>query len=130
VPKLCVYGGSREIFSGGFSEQDLEGTRNPQGGAAEAEERAAAGRMKSPDAVPEQRRDTENGGDVPEQSSHLHTGCEVQYKCSLFRAGMCATRTTDFAPILASLQLPVRGHSKEQQLVGIASRIVITKGHG
>jgi hypothetical protein len=57
VPKLCIYGGSGEIFSGAFSEQDLEGNRNPQGGAAEAEERVAAGRMKSPDAVPEQRRD-------------------------------------------------------------------------
>jgi hypothetical protein len=33
----------------------LEGNRNPQGGAAEAEERAAAGRMKSPEAVPEQK---------------------------------------------------------------------------
>jgi hypothetical protein len=43
---------------GVLSEQDLEGNRNPQGGAAEAEERAAAGRMKSPEAVPEQRRDT------------------------------------------------------------------------
>jgi hypothetical protein len=41
-----------------FSEQDFEGNRNPQGGAAEAEERVAAGRMKSPEAVPEQRRDT------------------------------------------------------------------------
>jgi len=39
-------------------EQDLEGNRNPQGGVAEAEERAAAGRMNSPEAVPEQRRDT------------------------------------------------------------------------
>jgi hypothetical protein len=47
----------RNLF-GVLSEQDLEGNRNPQGGAAEAEERAAAGRMKSPDAVPEQRRDT------------------------------------------------------------------------
>jgi hypothetical protein len=58
VPKLCIYGGSGEIFSGAFYEQDLEGNRNPQGGAAEAEERVAAGRMNSPDAVPEQRRDT------------------------------------------------------------------------
>src|SRR5260370_28385259 len=41
-----------------LSEQDLEGSRNPQGGAAEAEERTAAGRMKSPEAVPEQTRDT------------------------------------------------------------------------
>ena len=48
----------RNLF-GVLSEQDLEGNRNPQGGAAEAEERAAAGRMKSPEAVPEQRRDTE-----------------------------------------------------------------------
>jgi CheY-like chemotaxis protein len=47
----------RNLF-GVLSEQDLEGNRNPQGGAAEAEERAAAGRMKSPEAVPEQRRDT------------------------------------------------------------------------
>ena len=42
-----------------LSEQDLEGNRNPQGGAAEAEERVAAGRMKSSEAVPEQKRDTE-----------------------------------------------------------------------
>jgi hypothetical protein len=39
---------------GVLSGQDLEGNRDPQGGAAEAEERAAAGRMKSPEAVPEQ----------------------------------------------------------------------------
>ena len=37
----------RNLF-GALSEQDLEGNRNPQGGAAEAEERAAAGRMKKP----------------------------------------------------------------------------------
>jgi len=36
-----------------LSDEDLEGNRNPQGGAAEAEERAAAGRMESPEAVPE-----------------------------------------------------------------------------
>jgi hypothetical protein len=47
----------RNLF-GVLSEQDLEGNRNPQGGVAEAEERVAAGRMKSPEAVPEQRRDT------------------------------------------------------------------------
>ena len=42
----------RNLF-GVLSEQDLEGNRNPQGGAAEAEERAAAGRMERPEAVPE-----------------------------------------------------------------------------
>jgi hypothetical protein len=40
---------------GVLSDHDLEGNRNPQGGAAEAEERAAAGRMKSPEAVPEEK---------------------------------------------------------------------------
>jgi len=38
----------RENLFGVLSEQDLEGNRNPQGGQAEAEERAAAGRRKSP----------------------------------------------------------------------------------
>ena len=47
----------RNLF-GALCEQDLEGNRNPQDGAAEAEERVAAGRMKSLEAVPEQRRDT------------------------------------------------------------------------
>jgi hypothetical protein len=36
-------------------EQDLEGYRNPKGGAAEAEERAAAGRRYCPEAVTEQK---------------------------------------------------------------------------
>jgi hypothetical protein len=47
----------RNLF-GVRSEPDWEGHRNPQSGAAEAQEQAAAGRMKSPEAVPEQRRDT------------------------------------------------------------------------
>ena len=44
----------RNLF-GVLPEQDLEGNRNPQGGAAEAEaeERVAAGRMTSPEAVTE-----------------------------------------------------------------------------
>jgi hypothetical protein len=45
----------RNLF-GVVSEQDLEENRNPQGGAAEAEEQAAAGRMKSAEGVPEQGR--------------------------------------------------------------------------
>ncbi len=54
-------------------EQDFEGNRNPQGGGAEAEERAAAGRMKSPEAVPEPRR-AHNGDPVPEQSAPPYRG--------------------------------------------------------
>jgi hypothetical protein len=45
---------TRNLF-GVCSEQDLEGNRNPEGGVAEAEERAAAGRMISPEAVTEQK---------------------------------------------------------------------------
>src|SRR5271165_2727316 len=44
----------RNLF-GVLSEQDLEGNRNPQGGAAKAEERAAAGRRIGPEAVTEQK---------------------------------------------------------------------------
>jgi hypothetical protein len=43
----------RNLF-GALPEQDLEGNRNPKDGAAEAEERVAAGRMKGPEAVTEQ----------------------------------------------------------------------------
>src|SRR5215831_4864420 len=56
VPKLCIYGGSGEIFSRAVCEQDFAGNRNPQGGGAEAEERVAAGRMRSPERCPNQGR--------------------------------------------------------------------------
>ena len=45
---------TRNLF-GVLSEQDLEGNRNPQGHAVEAEERAAAGRRIGPEAVTEQK---------------------------------------------------------------------------
>jgi hypothetical protein len=55
VPKCRSYAFTEgpEKSSGVLSDQDFEGNRNPQGGPAEAEERAAAGRMESPEAVPE-----------------------------------------------------------------------------
>src|SRR5215471_21235349 len=56
VPKLCIYGGSGEIFSRAVCEQDFAGNRNPQGGGAEAEERVAAGRMRSPERCPNKGR--------------------------------------------------------------------------
>jgi hypothetical protein len=42
----------RNLFAA-LREQDLSGYRNPQGGVAEAEERAAAGRRYCPEAVTE-----------------------------------------------------------------------------
>jgi hypothetical protein len=129
VPKLCICGGSGEIFSGAFSEQDLEGNRNPQGGAAEAEERVAAGRMNSPDAVPEQRRDT-GTEDMRQSKVFICTlAAKVPPNCSLFRAGMSDTRKAHFATVFASRQAHVRRLSKEREQVGIASRIVSVTGH-
>src|SRR5580692_1814442 len=63
----------RNLF-GVLPEQDLEGNRNPQGGVAEAEERAAAGRMKTPKRCPNEGG-IRNGRHPPGQSCHPHTGC-------------------------------------------------------
>src|SRR5215831_8032225 len=53
----------RNLFAA-VGEQDFAGNRNPQGGAAEAEERVAAGRMRSPERCPNQGRSnaSENTG--------------------------------------------------------------------
>jgi hypothetical protein len=59
----------RRNLSAELSEQDWEGNRKPGGGAAEAEERVAAGGTKSPKAVPEWGRDTKCGHST-EQHSH------------------------------------------------------------
>jgi hypothetical protein len=52
---LCICGGSGEIFPPHFANKISSGNRNPQGDGIEAEERAAAGRRLSPEAVTEQR---------------------------------------------------------------------------
>jgi hypothetical protein len=83
----------RNLF-GVLSEQDLEGHRNPQGGAAEAEEQTA-GCMKSPEAVPEKRRDTKRQTRARAKFSSAHwrwkatavtapfeLACPSQEKCS------------------------------------------------
>src|SRR5271169_1209938 len=70
----------RNLF-GVLSEQDLEGNRNPTGGAAKAEERAAAGRRTGPDAVTEQKpgygtRDTRrNIALIPLLADEVHRHC-------------------------------------------------------
>jgi hypothetical protein len=108
----------RRNLSGAVSEQDLEGNRNPQGGAAEAEERAAAGRMKSPDAVPEQRRDT-GTADTSQSKVFICTlAAEVEHNCSLIRAGISGTRTAQFATVVARRKDDGRGVPKEREQVG------------
>jgi len=54
-PKLCICGGSGEIFSLHFANKISIGNRNPPGDAIEAEERVAAGRRHCPEAVTEQK---------------------------------------------------------------------------
>jgi hypothetical protein len=55
VPKLCICGGSGEIFSLHFAKKISTGNRNPQGDAIEAEEQVAAGCRQCPEAVTEQK---------------------------------------------------------------------------
>jgi hypothetical protein len=54
-PKLCIYGGSEEIFSSHSANKISTGNRNPQVDAIEAEEQVAAGRRESPEAVTGQK---------------------------------------------------------------------------
>jgi hypothetical protein len=129
VPKLCIYGGSGEIFSGAFAEQDLEGNRNPQGGAAEAEERVAAGRMNCPDAVPEQRRDRQTADTRQSKVFICTLAAEVRHNNSLIRAGMSGAGRGQFATVVAGHKAPVRELSKAQEQVGETSRIVSINGH-
>jgi hypothetical protein len=54
-PKLCIYGGSGEVFSSHSANRISTGNRNPEGDAIEAEEQVAAGRRQSPEAVTGQK---------------------------------------------------------------------------
>ena len=94
----------RNLF-GVLSEQDLEGNRNPQGGAAEAEERAAAGRMKSPEAVPEQRRDTITADTLQSKVFIGTLAAEGHRDQRSIRAGMSVARRVQFATSVDSRKL-------------------------
>jgi hypothetical protein len=91
----------RNLF-GVLSEQDLEGNRNPKGGAmtgvpsvrtlhdgvvAEAEERAAAGRMKGPEAVTEQTAGYETADTHWTKVFISIPAAEFHRNRSFFRAG-------------------------------------------
>jgi hypothetical protein len=107
----------RNLFAR-LCEQDFEGNRNPQGGRAEAEERAAAGRMKCPEAVPEPRR-AHNGDPsarrkIPAQSwpknsaAHEPRREQARLAPSAFcrRPGNCSTLAY---PVVATIQIENAG---------------------
>src|ERR1700691_2652434 len=63
--------GSGEIYSPNFPNKMGRETVSARGGAAEAEERTAAGSTKNPEAVPEQLREKKRRSST-EQHSHRH----------------------------------------------------------
>ena len=69
-PKLCIYGGSGEIFSSHFANKIWTGNRNPQGDAIEAEEQVAAGRRQMPRSRDRAEGGIPNGRRPLDQSSH------------------------------------------------------------
>jgi hypothetical protein len=68
-------------LSARLCEQDFEGNRNPQGGSAEAGEQAAAGGMKSPEAMPEPRR--MHNGDP--RARRKHPPCRERRNFAVFQ---------------------------------------------
>jgi hypothetical protein len=129
VPKLCIYGGSGEIFSGAFAEQDLEGNRNPQGGAAEAEERVAAGRMNCPDAVPEQRRDRQTADTRQSKVFICTLAAEVRHKSSDINLAKDSARRWNLATAVAYLEAVIGLPQRARGQVAETSRIVSINGH-
>src|ERR1039458_1382931 len=118
----------RNLF-GVLSEQDLEGNRNPQGGAAEAEERAAAGRMKK------LRSGTATKGGYitadTRQSKVVSSplAAEGYRDCRSIRAGMSVARRGQFATSVESRKALVRLLQHAQGHVWQASRIGRRNGH-
>jgi hypothetical protein len=73
--KLCIYGGSGEIFSSYFAKGFGAETVTQRGDTVEAEERAAAGRRLCPEAVTEQKagykRKTPSGPKISSESRRM-----------------------------------------------------------
>ena len=97
----------RNLF-GVLSEQDLEGNRNPQGGAAEAEERAAAGRMKKPRSGARTKAGYITADTRQSKVLICILAGEVRRNCSPIRAGMSVVRRAEFATVVAGRKALVR----------------------
>ena len=118
----------RNLF-GVLPKQDLEGNRNPQGGAAEAEERAAAGRMKKPRSGAR----TKAGyitADTRQSKVVISTLAAEGYRdYGSIRAGMSVARRVQFATSVESRKALVRPLQDAQGHVWQASRIGSRNGH-
>ncbi|HUZ95992.1 MAG TPA: hypothetical protein VMU57_13875 [Edaphobacter sp.] len=79
----------------------MEGNRNPQGGVAEAEERVAAGRMKSPEAVTEQTAGYEPADTFRTKVFIANLATEARRNCNCFRAGHDSVKSTMSAAAVA-----------------------------
>ena len=91
----------RNLF-GVLSEQDLEGNRNPQGGAAEAEERAAAGRMERPRSGARTKAGYITADTLQSKVFIGTLAAEGHRDYSSIRAGMSVARRVKFATSVES----------------------------
>jgi len=118
----------RNLF-GVLSEQDLEGNRNPQGGAAEAEERAAAGRMKKPRSGARTKAGYITADTRQSKVVISPLAAEGYRDYRLIRAGMSVARRVQFATSVESRKALVRPLQHAQGHVWQASRIGSRNGH-
>ena len=110
-------------------EQDLEGNRNPQGGETEAEERAAAGRMKSPDAVTEQKAGYKMEDTCQRKVLICTLAAEVRRHRSYVRATEDSNSKVQSAIAVASRQVLVRPLHHARRQMGESSRVGSKMGH-
>ena len=118
----------RNLF-GVLSEQDLEGNRNPQGGAAEAEERAAAGRMKKPRSGARTKAGYITADTRQSKVVISPLAAEGYRDYRSIRAGMSVARRVQFAASVALRSSLVRQIHCAQRHVERASRIGSRNGH-
>src|ERR1017187_3820896 len=118
----------RNLF-GVLSEQDLEGNRNPQGGAAEAEERAAAGRMKKPRSGARTKAGYITADTLQSKVFIGTLAAEGHRDYRSIRAGMSVARRVQFATSVEARKPLVRPLQHAQGHVGRASRIGSRNGH-
>ena len=118
----------RNLF-GVLSEQDLEGNRNPQGGAAEAEERVAAGRMKSPEAVTETKAGYKTADPHGIKVLICTLAAEVRRNRSLIRATKDFARRVQSATAVAYSKALLRPRHRARKRVRYSSRTVSKIGN-
>ena len=119
----------RKNLFGAFCEQDLEGNRNPQGGGAEAEGRAAAGRMKKPRSGTRTKAGYETADTLQNKFFKGALAAECNRDRRSLQAGMSVARRVVLATSVATWSAFVRQAHCAQGHVGQTSRIGSRNGH-